>query len=173
MREQDVRAQRLRGLMKRLVRAIRLLERGDAACCGVTLSQCHALGEVAAREGLTSGELASRLGIDPSAVTRLTDALAQQGLVRRETDPSDRRVVRLALTTAGQQLWSRIQNAMLDRSRAILERFPPAQQEAILEACEHLVRVLEQEGYFPSSLDQGGSCHGQERTAKDDPRPVR
>lgn len=156
-------ARRLRELMKRLVRAIGLLERGDVACCGITISQCHALGEVATQEGLTSGELASRLGIDPSAVTRISDALVQQGLVRRKTDPSDRRMVRLVLTEAGRDLWSRIEEAMVGRSRAILDHFPLEQQEAVLELCERLVQALEKEQYLLPSLDRR-DCHGQDET---------
>ncbi len=159
----DSLAERLREVLRRLVRAIGLLERGDAACCGMTLSQCHALGEVAKQEGLTSGELASRLGVDPSAVTRIIEALVQQGLVRREADPSDRRVVRAVLTGLGRDLWSRIEETMLGRSRAILDRFPPNRQEVILQACEHLVQVLEQEGYLLPSLDERGACRGQDR----------
>ncbi|MDI6825369.1 MAG: MarR family transcriptional regulator [Bacillota bacterium] len=161
MAVKDEQAQRLRGVMKRLVRAIGLLERGDAACCGITLAQCHALGEVAAHEGLTSGELASRLGVDPSAATRMVDALVRQGLVHRKADVSDRRVVRLALTSRGRRLWSLVDESMTERSRAVLRRLPPDRQETVLEACEQLVQALEREEYLlPCASKQGGTCRG-------------
>ncbi|MEW5932975.1 MAG: MarR family transcriptional regulator [Bacillota bacterium] len=161
MAVEDEQAQRLRRLLKRLVRAIGLLERGDAACCGITLAQCHALGEVAAHEGLTSGELASRLRVDPSAATRIVDALVRRGLVHRKADVSDRRVVRLALTPRGRRLWSLVEEGMTERSRAILRRLPPHREEIVLEACEQLVQALEQEEYLlPSASKQGGICRG-------------
>ena len=163
MQKMDARAQRLRQLLRRLVRGIGLLERGDAACCGISLSQCHALGEVAAEQGLTPGELAARLGVDPSAVTRITDAMVQQGLVRREGDPSDRRVVRLMLTPEGGHLWSEVQETMLDRSRALLDRLPPERQTVVLRALEQVVEALEQEGHLLRCADKGGTCHGQQR----------
>ncbi|MDI6893651.1 MAG: MarR family transcriptional regulator [Bacillota bacterium] len=172
MRERDARAQRLRELLRRLVRGIGLLERGDAACCGITLSQCHALGELAAQEGLTPGELAARLGVDPSAVTRITDALVQQGLVRREGDPSDRRVVRLMLTPEGGHLWAQVQETMLDRSRSLLGLLPPHRQVVVLRALEHVVEALEQEGHLLRCADKGGTCHGQQRARAVDTGPV-
>lgn len=161
MSDEDGQAQRLRGLMKRLVRAVGLLERGDASCCGITLAQCHALGEIATDERLTSGELASRLGVDPSAATRLVDALVRQGLVDRNADVSDRRVIRLQLTSRGRHRWSLIEHGMRERSRAVLRRLPPDRQEAVLEACEQLVQALEQgEHLIPSASQQGGTCRG-------------
>lgn len=158
MDEPSASALRLRELMRRLVRAIGLLERGDAACCGITLSQCHALGELAAREGLTPSELAARLGIDPSAVTRIADALERNGLARREGDPSDRRVVRLVLTPEGHHFWSRVQEAMLERSRALLQRLPPERRPLVLAALADLVDALEKERCLGSR--EGGRCRG-------------
>lgn len=160
MDELKASALRLRELMRRLVRGIGLLERGDAACCGITLSQCHALGEIAAREGLTPGELAARLGIDPSAVTRIADALVQNGLVRREGDPTDRRVVRLVLTPEGRHFWSQVQEAMLERSLALLQRLPPDRRPLVLAALADLVEALEKEGYLGSG--EGGRCRGRD-----------
>ncbi|HHY45802.1 MAG TPA: MarR family transcriptional regulator [Firmicutes bacterium] len=113
MKVNDPHAWRLRELLKKLVRSIGLLHREETACCGITLSQCHALGEVATQEGLTPGELAVRLGINPSAVTRITDALVQNGLVRRESDLSDRRLVRLFPTPEGRSLWEGVQATIL------------------------------------------------------------
>lgn len=157
---EERRARHLRDLLKRLVRAIGLLERGDATCCGVTLSQCHALGEVAAHEGLTPGELASRLGVHPSAATRITDALVREGLVRRDNDLADRRVTRLTLTTSGRTLWSRIEEIMRERSLALLRQLPADRQEAVLDACQQLVQILERGRYSLSAAEEGGICRG-------------
>lgn len=153
----DVDALKLRELLRRLVRGIGLLDREDAACCGITLSQCHALGEVATQEGLTPGELAVRLGVDPSAITRITDALVQGGLLSRRSDPSDRRLVRLFLTPEGRSLWDGIHSMMMERSRAVIEHLSPDERPATLAALERLVEALEHEGYLPRPGDEGGS----------------
>ena len=47
---------------------------------------------------MTSGQLAHRLALSTSAVTRLVDRLVAAGWARRVPEPSDRRLVRVELT---------------------------------------------------------------------------
>ena len=56
-----------------------------------------------APEGLTMGELSSRLMVSNGNVTGLADALAREGLVSRVPEPEDRRSLRLRLTAAGKR----------------------------------------------------------------------
>ena len=55
------------------------------------------------REGLGQGEVSQRFGVDPSRLSRLGQALEEEGLIRRERDPEDNRVVRMYLTGAGRR----------------------------------------------------------------------
>lgn len=43
-------------------------------------------------------ELAERSSVTPGAITQFVDTLVERGLVAREGDPNDRRIVRLKLT---------------------------------------------------------------------------
>ena len=56
-----------------------------------------------APDGLTMGELSSRLMVSNGNVTGLTDALVREGLVSRLTDPDDRRSLRIRLTPEGKR----------------------------------------------------------------------
>ena len=56
-----------------------------------------------ASQGLTMGELSSRLMVSNGNVTGLTDALEREGLVSREPEPEDRRSLRIRLTRAGKE----------------------------------------------------------------------
>lgn len=49
-------------------------------------------------------QLAHRLGLDKSSVTGLIDRAERRGLVRRETDPSDGRGVRVVITAHGRKV---------------------------------------------------------------------
>ena len=51
--------------------------------------------------GLPVGALAEHLGVNPSTITGHVDRLVRQGLVRREEDSIDRRIVRNYLTAEG------------------------------------------------------------------------
>jgi DNA-binding MarR family transcriptional regulator len=48
--------------------------------------------------GMSVKELAEFTGVTPGAITQFVDTLVQKGLVAREGDPDDRRVVRLKVT---------------------------------------------------------------------------
>lgn len=67
---------------------------------------------LAASEGSGQSQLAiaRRLGVDKTVMTYLVDALVEQGLILRESDPADRRVRQLVLTDTGR--------ATLDAARA-------------------------------------------------------
>src|SRR6266851_229061 len=61
-------------------------------------------------------ELGQRMHCDPSFVTSVADMLEKRGLATRESDPADRRVKRLVLTSAGLEMKNQMEQAMLDRS---------------------------------------------------------
>ena len=60
-----------------------------------------ALAMLAREDGLSQGEASRRCQLNPSRVTRLSQALEEDGLIRRERDAEDNRVVRLYLTEEG------------------------------------------------------------------------
>jgi DNA-binding MarR family transcriptional regulator len=65
---------------------------------------------------LAMKELGLRMHCDPSFVTSIADMLEKRGLAVRESDPADRRVKRLVLTSAGLEMKHQMEQAMLERS---------------------------------------------------------
>ena len=57
--------------------------------------------------GCSMASLAQRLGVTPSTTTGLVDRLEEEGFVRREPHPSDRRATLLWLSRKGQQAFDR------------------------------------------------------------------
>jgi DNA-binding MarR family transcriptional regulator len=55
-------------------------------------------------DGISQGEVSHRFEVDPSRITRLAQRLEKEGLLRRERDPEDSRVVRLGATGRGRRL---------------------------------------------------------------------
>lgn len=68
---------------------------------GLTMPQIRLLWVLRDDDGLPVGALAQQLGVNPSTITGHIDRLVRQGLVRREEDPADRRIVRNFLTDQG------------------------------------------------------------------------
>ncbi len=68
---------------------------------GLTIPQMRLLWALRDDDGLPVGALADHLGVNPSTITGHVDRLVRQGLVRREEDADDRRIVRNYLTKSG------------------------------------------------------------------------
>jgi DNA-binding MarR family transcriptional regulator len=56
------------------------------------------------QDGVSMGEMARGIGVDPSYITALVDDLDARGLARREPAPYDRRVKIIVLTDAGRSV---------------------------------------------------------------------
>ncbi len=77
---------------------------------GVTADQFVMLATLSRGDALTQRELARRMSSDPSTVRAMLVLLGKQGLIERNTHPSDSRARTVSLTPAGKrkfrQLWS-------------------------------------------------------------------
>lgn len=87
---------------------------------------------------LRMSDLADRVLLTPSGVTRLVDRLTARGLLERQTDPEDARVALASLTTEGSRLLKRAARTHL---RGIREHFTGRLSEAQLR---DVATVLEQ-----------------------------
>jgi len=83
------------------------------ALAGVSLDRAATalLRQIAESESMRPGELALRLGVEASHVTRQVHHLEKAGFVRRVPDPDDRRAQRIELTEPGRAAVKRIREA--------------------------------------------------------------
>src|SRR5262245_31181368 len=91
-----------------VARLLRTLADQKAAQFGVTRAKWAVLARLERFEGLKQAELAEMLDLQPITLTRLLDGLADNGLIERRPDPSDRRAKRLYLTAAARPLLERL-----------------------------------------------------------------
>ena len=59
-------------------------------------------------DGLSQGEFTQEYEMEPSQVTRTAQSLEADGLIRRERDPEDNRVMRMYLTEEGSEVLDRL-----------------------------------------------------------------
>lgn len=88
--------------------------------------------------GLPQSKLASILGKDKAAVTRLMNSLVKSGLVGREQDKQDRRVVRAQITEEGEQAFINIWPELTRLSSKALENIS---DQELTQACKVLAMV--------------------------------
>jgi DNA-binding MarR family transcriptional regulator len=118
-----------------LTRRLHKAQRRHMEPLGVTPAQARMLRVVA---HLLKGESAPRmadlaewLDVVPRAVTSLTDALEERGLVRRAPDPANRRVVRIELTEAGGDAVRRLRQARRAAAEELLAPLDADQRDAL------------------------------------------
>ena len=71
-------------------------------CCNqVSLPQCHALLEIEEQPEISLKELADKLSLEKSTVSRTVDGLVKKGFLNRETPSENRRLIKLNLTETG------------------------------------------------------------------------
>ncbi len=90
------------GLVNGLANQISAHVRERAVKLGLTAAQATALRELTGP--MTMGELAERMGCEPSNATVVVDKLENQGLLERRPHPTDRRAKQLILTPDGDEL---------------------------------------------------------------------
>ena len=102
MGESEVRdiAARLHSVSIRLLRRLRREDDGS----GLSAPRLSALSVIAFGGPLSLAELAAAEQVRPPTMSRIVDALLDAKLVTRQTDPDDRRSVRIAATPKGIKL---------------------------------------------------------------------
>ncbi|MFF3937251.1 MarR family winged helix-turn-helix transcriptional regulator [Streptomyces phaeofaciens] len=76
-------------------------------------------------------DLAERLEVVPRAVTTLVDGLEAGGRVRRVPDPTNRRVIRIELTDAGQEALRELHGARRSAAEEILAPLTDEQRDVL------------------------------------------
>jgi DNA-binding MarR family transcriptional regulator len=107
---------------------------------GLTVTQYGVLGHLSRFEGSSMGELAEKLVMDPTTLTRTLRPLERQDLVAIKTDRQDRRARRLHLTAKGAKAYERAKPAWIKAQQSIENALGEVDAPALDAALD---RVLE------------------------------
>ena len=99
--------------------------------CGMASPERGRLIWVIGDKSVRAGLVAQQLKLSAGAVTELVEGLVGEGLVRRDTDPDDRRAVVLALTAEGRRARERCELAASSAVAQVLGRLTPSQRRRL------------------------------------------
>ena len=133
----------IRRLLRGLVRAGGLLEPHNHAGTRLSISEVFALAELAESDGLSQQDLADRLGLEKSTVSRLAGNLENRGWLSRDRDPANRRLYRLRLTELGSGVANRLGGHFRAHHAALLDELTPAERAGLEIGLTGLIRALE------------------------------
>ncbi|BAN36233.1 MarR family transcriptional regulator [Sulfuricella denitrificans skB26] len=125
-----------------LVRTVQAGMQNIEGSHGLSGSQLWALWQISAQPGLRVTKLAEAQHIHPSTASNLLDKLESRGLVRRERNDTDSRVVRLYLTDPGLELAKSIPGPMQGRLRSALREVPAPVLEGLLKGLTSVLDIM-------------------------------
>ncbi|HEY3561686.1 MAG TPA: MarR family winged helix-turn-helix transcriptional regulator [Kribbella sp.] len=137
--ERDAAAQELLEGVSSLVRAVRCIEHrhlsGDG---GLRRSDASVL-KVLMKDGeQRGGEIAAKLGVDASVVSRQVTALEADGLVSRRPDPADARVGLVSLSPRGKAQLEAMYSSYIQQLRTALSDLD---DDALIAAAATMQRI--------------------------------
>ena len=111
-----------------------LFLQSQASCCeGISLSQCLTLLEIERNREISVTDLAQKLSLDKSTVSRTVDGLVNIDLVNRTIPRENSRMELIHLTDAGQQMCSTINYNNDSYVKEILQHFSEVERDQLLK----------------------------------------
>jgi DNA-binding MarR family transcriptional regulator len=109
------------------------------------MTQVFALHELDTDAPLSQRDLADRLGLEKSTVSRLVAEMAAAGLLIRERDPENRRYYKLRITARGRAAHARMSAAFHGRYERLVAGMSAGERDALSIGLPALIRVLRTE----------------------------
>lgn len=112
--------------------------------CGrtVPIAEAHALLELSRSPYLTQQNLAERLNLKKSTVSRLVSNLRRRRWIHRRRCEHDRRAYELSLSEAGAAAAADLAEARGEKMAGVLANVPDTQREAVLAALDTLIEAI-------------------------------
>lgn len=101
---------------------------------GLHLGQDHLLRVLWERDGRTPGEIAAAVNVTTPAVVKMASRMIEAGLITRERDDRDNRLVRLWLTDVGRALQTPVEAERRIIEDKVTENLTPAERQHLLGA---------------------------------------
>lgn len=123
------------------IHLLRRVRREDAAT-GIAAPRLSALSVLVFGGPLTISALAAAEQVRPPTMTRVVSGLEGAGLVAREGDSSDRRLVRVRATARGVEVLEEGRRRRIERLVEALESLPQTERDHLRRALDTLERIV-------------------------------
>lgn len=109
---------------------------------GTPLSHVQVLAMLQDAGTMSVSEISRRLGIAKPNITPLVDRLLEAGLVDRQRDVSDRRVVNVVILPAGTEKLAAIRHTIAEQLLAQVENLSTSEFKELCDSLESINRIL-------------------------------
>ena len=138
-------------LLKRTELAVRGCAEAVLKDFGLTPAQFVVLFLLKQSAGVSSADIARAVGISPQSVVDLIGPLERRGLIRRREVPEHRRILRITVTAAGEQLFSRAFPAAAGLERELLTTLTASELAGLIKGLTKLLANAETHDSHPTA----------------------
>ena len=118
------------------------LIRNAASQLSLTASQAFHLLSIP-HDGIPMSQLAHKLGLDTSTLTRNIQKLEKMELIRRSQDSYDKRVQKAVLTEKGEEMIELLDESLQEMNNTFMEHIDLDSQENITDILEKIVWAMD------------------------------
>jgi MarR family transcriptional regulator, organic hydroperoxide resistance regulator len=100
------------------------------------------------QKGTPATKIAPVLGMEPRSLTRMLKNLEDQGLIYRQQDEEDKRLIKVFLTDKGKEKKELAKKAVKRFNQVVREEIPEEKLTVFFEVIEKINNILEQKNIF-------------------------
>ena len=129
--------------LRQIIRAVDLHSRQLLGQHKVTGPQLITLLTIENYGPVTATAIAGHIHLSPSTVIGILDRLETKGVIRRDRDPKDRRLVQVSLTELGEVLARNAPSPLQDTLAEAMGKLPETELVMIAESLERIVGLMQ------------------------------
>ncbi len=141
MKQLIISIEQFRITLRLFERAIERMNQSNC-CLGINIPQCHTIMEIGLAEALSVNELAEKMILDKSTVSRQVEKLVQEGIIDRIPSPKDRRRVHISLTSKGKQIYKTMNDSMNEQFQTAFQKISKKDLAIFLQVFHQITRSL-------------------------------
>lgn len=129
--------------IKAVWHAIARMYNQQAAKHDITMSMGFVLLNIHSQDGTPATKIAPMMGLEARSLTRLLKSMEDKGLIYREADASDKRLVRVLLTKEGKKKKEKSRETVLRFNEAVRERIDDQKLDIFFQVLQQINRIIE------------------------------
>ena len=112
---------------------------------GVNMSVGYALLKIDRENGTPSTKLGPLMGMESRSLTRTLKAMEDENLITRQTDPNDKRIIRIVLTEFGKEQREIAKNVVINFNTILDDKLTEKEKENFFNSITKINDVLDNE----------------------------
>jgi MarR family transcriptional regulator, organic hydroperoxide resistance regulator len=114
----------------------------------ITMSMGFVLLNINSEEGTPATKIAPLMGLEARSLTRLLKSMEEKGLIYREADATDKRLVRIVLTKEGKRKRETSKLTVLRFNEAVREQIETDKLNVFFDVLQHITRMIEKNNIY-------------------------